>query len=319
MSTTVRSTTGADESAGGMPTPIARAAKPRRTRQRPYHKPGSGDFSRPTLGGLIGRYALLLVVTVIVIGPLVWQLSTAFKGPGDDIYNFPPNFIPTDPTLDNFVRVTDFIPVYLYAFHSLLVALGTVLTNTVLATFAGYAIGCMKFKGKKIVMGILLSTLLLPGEVTLTSQFLTIRSLGLADSLWGVFLPGAIGAMNVLLVATACRAIPTDMLDAATIDGATTWQRIRHMVWPNVRGMVSVVAVFAFIGAWDDFLWPLIVLSDPAKYTLTVGMAYLNGNFQADPRLIAAGTMVALVPLMIVFSAMQRFFFKGVEEGAVKG
>ncbi|HMR21882.1 MAG TPA: ABC transporter permease subunit, partial [Micropruina sp.] len=110
-----------------------------------------------------------------------------------------------------------------------------------------------------------------------------------------------------------------DMLDAATIDGATTWQRIRHMVWPNIKGMVSVVAIFSFIGAWDDFLWPLIVLSDPMKYTLTVGMAYLNGNFAADPRLIAAGTMIALIPIVVMFSFMQRFFFQGVQEGAVKG
>ncbi|MFC6356220.1 carbohydrate ABC transporter permease [Luethyella okanaganae] len=293
---------------------------PRRIpRPLPFRRRGSGDFSRPTLGGLIGRYALLLGMTVLVVGPLVWQLSTSFKGPGDDIYTFPPNLIPTDPTLSNYVRVTDFIPVYLYAFHSLLVALGTVLSNTVLATFAGYAIGCMRFRGKRIVLVILLSTLLLPGEVTVTSQFLTIRNLGLADSLLGVFLPGAISAMNVLLVATACRSVPSEMLDAATVDGATTWQRIRHIVWPNVRGMVSVVAIFAFIGAWDDFLWPLIVLSDPAKYTLTVGMAYLNGNFQADPRLIAAGTMIALIPLVVMFSITQRFFFKGVQEGAVKG
>ena len=125
--------------------------------------------------------------------------------------------------------------------------------------------------------------------------------------------------MNVLLVATACRMIPKDVLDAATVDGATTWQRIRHIVWPNIRGMVSVVAIFAFIGAWDDYLWPLIVLSDPAKYTLTVGMAYLNSSFSVDPRLIAAGTMIALVPIVIMFSFTQRFFFKGVQEGALKG
>lgn len=177
----------------------------------------------------------------------------------------------------------------------------------------------MRFRGKWIVMAILLSTLLFPGEVTVTSNFLTIRALGLADTLWGVFLPGAISAMNVLLIATACRMIPKDVLDAATVDGATTWQRIRHIVWPNIRGMVSVVAIFAFIGAWDDYLWPLIVLSDPAKYTLTVGMAYLNSSFSVDPRLIAAGTMIALVPIVIMFSFTQRFFFKGVQEGAIKG
>ena len=294
-------------------------SKPKKYREPAYRRKGSSDFLKPTLGGLIFRYVLLALVTVIVVGPLIFQLVTSFKGPLDDIYTFPPSLIPTDFTVQNYIRVTDFIPVYLYAWHSLMVAVGTVVTNAAFATFGGYALGCMEFRGKAIVWGILLSTMLLPGEVTITSQFLTIKAFGLADSLWGVFLPGAVGAMNVMLVATACRAIPKDMLDAATIDGATTWQRIRHMVWPNIKGMVSVVAIFSFIGAWDDFLWPLIVLSDPMKYTLTVGMAYLNGNFAADPRLIAAGTMIALIPIVVMFSFMQRFFFQGVQEGAVKG
>lgn len=287
--------------------------------ERPYRRRGSGDFTRPTLAGLIGRYALLVLVLVLVIGPFVWQLSTSFKGPLEDIYSFPPNLIPAQPTLDNYAKVADIVPVYLYAWHSLLLSVGTVISNVVLATFAGYALGCMRFRGKWIVMAVLLSTLLFPGEVTVTSNFLTIRALGLADNLWGVFLPYAISAMNVLLVATACRMIPGDVLDAATIDGATTWQRIRHIVWPNIRGMVSVVAIFSFIGAWDDYLWPLIVLSDPSKYTLTVGMAYLNSSFSVDPRLIAAGTMIALVPIVVMFSFTQRFFFAGVQEGAVKG
>ena len=297
----------------------ARAVKPKKVKEPAYRRKGSSDFLKPTLGGLIVRYVLLAIMTVIVVGPLIFQLATSFKGPLDDIYNFPPSLIPTDPTFQNYVRVQDFIPIYLYAWHSLLVAVGTVITNAAFATFGGYALGCMEFKGKKIVWGILLSTMLLPGEVTITSQFLTIKAFGLADTLWGVFLPGAVGAMNVMLIATACRAIPQDMLAAATIDGATTWQRIQHMVWPNIKGMVSVVAIFSFIGAWDDFLWPLIVLTDPSKYTLTVGMAYLNGNFAVDPRLIAAGTMIALIPIIVMFSFTQRFFFKGVQEGALKG
>lgn len=288
-------------------------------KERAFRRHGSGDFSKPTLAGLITRYALMIVVLLLVIGPFVWQLSTSFKGPSEDLYIFPPNIIPTDPTLENYSKVTDIVPVYTYAWHSLLIAVGSVITNVVLSVFAGYALALMKFRGKFIALGILLSTMLLPGEVTITANLLTINALGLANTLWGVFLPGAIAAMNVLLIATACRMIPQDVIDAATVDGATTWQRIRHIVWPNVRGMASVVAIFTFIGAWDDYLWPLMVLTDPANYTLTVGMAYLNSNFSPDPRLIAAGTMVALIPIIVLFSIMQRFFFKGVQEGAVKG
>lgn len=288
-------------------------------RQRPWRSKGSFDFHRPSLGGLILRYVLLIFMLLISVGPFVWQLSTSFKGNGEDLYAFPPNLIPANPTLSHYASVARIIPVYQYAFHSLLVGIATVVSNVLFATLGGYALGSMNFRGKRWVWMLFLSTLLLPGEVTLTSQYLIVRQLGAANSLVGVFLPGAIGAVNVMLMATACRAMPPEVLDAATVDGATTWQRIRHVVWPNVKGMASVVAVFSFIAAWDDFLWPLIVLNDPAKYTLTVGMSYLNSSMGADPRQIAAGTMIALVPIIVVFASMQQFFFKGVESGAVKG
>ena len=168
-------------------------------------------------------------------------------------------------------------------------------------------------------MGILLSVLLLPGEVTLTSQYLVIKGMGLANTLAGVAIPGVVGAINVLLMATACRAVPPSVLDAATVDGANTWDKIRHVVWPNIKGMASVVAVFSFIGAWDDFLWPLVVLNDPDKYTLTVGMQYLSSTMSTDPREVAAGTIIALIPIIVVFASMQKVFFRGVESGGVKG
>src|SRR5699024_1456148 len=113
--------------------------------------------------------------------------------------------------------------------------------------------------------------------------------------------------------------IPQALLEAAVLDGAGTCEGLRSIVWPSVRGMASVVAISAFIGGWDDFLWPLVVLSDPAKYTLTVGMEYLNSNFGSDPRVVTTGTMIALVPIIVFFAVFQKCFFQGVEDGAVKG
>ncbi|WP_296136707.1 carbohydrate ABC transporter permease [uncultured Tessaracoccus sp.] len=288
-------------------------------RQRPWRSRHAFDPTRPTLGGMIVRYALLLVVLAVSVGPFLWQLSTSLKSNNEDIYAFPPRLIPAEPTLKAYETVANVIPIYTYAWHSLLVATAVVVGNLVFSTLAGYALGCMRFRGKAVVMAILLSVLLLPGEVTLTSQYLIINSLGLANTLAGVALPTLVGAINVLLMTTACRAVPASVLDAATVDGANTLQKVRHVVWPNVRGMASVVVVFSFIGAWDDFLWPLIVLSDPDKYTLTVGMSYLNSTFSADPREIAAGTVIALIPVVIVFALMQKVFFRGVESGGVKG
>jgi len=265
------------------------------------------------------RYLLLAVVLLLTIGPFLWQLSTSLKGPAEDIYTQHPSLLPASPTLDNYAKVARTIPVWDYAANSLVVAAITVLGNTLGATAAGFALARLRFRGARIALGLFLATLVLPGEVTIVSQYVTVRSLGLADTLVGVALPGAIGMLNVLLMRTAFLAVPPDLDAAAIVDGATVWQRLVHIGLPNVRGMLSVVVIFAFIGAWDDFLWPLIVLTDPDKYTLTVGLQYLNGTFSANPRLIAAGTMIAFLPIVIVFGVLQRFFFKGVEEGAVKG
>ncbi|MCS4485178.1 carbohydrate ABC transporter permease [Gleimia sp. 6138-11-ORH1] len=286
---------------------------------RPWRRRGEADFAKPTLQGLIFRYILLVFVMVITVGPFIWQLSTSLKGPFEDIYMFPPNLIPAEPTLENYAEVTRTIPVVSYAWHSLLVALATVVTNVIFATAAGYALAQMQFKGKAILMILILSTLLLPGEVTLTSQYLTVKSMGLANTLVGVFLPGAITAINVLLMTTAAAAVPQSILDAAAIDGASVMQRIRHILWPNVKGMASVVALMSFIQAWDDFLWPLVVLSDPEKYTLTVGMEYLKSTMSNNPRVVAAGTMIALMPIILLFVSTQKQFFRGVEAGGVKG
>ncbi|MBB6348012.1 carbohydrate ABC transporter permease [Nonomuraea muscovyensis] len=265
------------------------------------------------------RYALLLLVLALTVSPFLWQLSTSLKSVTEDIYSSTPSFLPEQPTLDNYAQVADTIPVWSYAANSLVVAAIVITGNVIGATLAGYALARLRFRGAKLLLGLFLATLVLPGEVTIVSQYVTVRSLGLADTLLGVALPGAIAMLNVLLMRTAFAAIPKEMDEAAVIDGATAWQRLRHIGLPNVRGMLSVITIFSFIGAWDDFLWPLIVLTDPDTYTLTVGLQYLNGTFSANPRLIAAGTMISFVPIVIVFAALQRYFFRGVEEGAIKG
>ncbi|GAA4090380.1 carbohydrate ABC transporter permease [Nonomuraea soli] len=265
------------------------------------------------------RYGLLLFVLAITIGPFLLQLSTSLKGINEDIYTATPRLLPSEPTLDNYVQVMRTLPVLKYAANSLVVAAIVIVGNAVGATLAGYALARLRFRGGRLVFGAFVATLVLPEEVTIISKLVTIQSLGLADTLLGVALPGAIGMLNVLLMRTAFAAIPREMDEAAIVDGANAWQRFTRIGLPNVRGMLSVITIFAFIGAWDDFLWPLIVLTDPENLTLTVGLNYLNGTFSANPRLIAAGTMIAFIPIVIVFATLQRFFFRGVEEGAIKG
>jgi multiple sugar transport system permease protein len=279
----------------------------------------SRSFNSPTRWGLTGRYVLLLIVLAITIGPMLWELSTSLKSISEDVYTATPSFIPQHPTFTNYGRVAQVIPVLKFAGNSLIVAILDVGGNVVGASIAGFALARLNFRGRKLVLGVFLSTLVLPAEVTIVSQFQTVTSLGLGNTLLGVALPGMIGAINVLLMRNAFQAIPDEIDSAAILDGANVWQRLRHIGLPAVKGILSVVAILSFIGAWDDFLWPLLVLQDPSKLTLTVGLAYLQTTFAVDPRTLAAGAMIALVPILVLFLALQRFFFRGVGEGAVKG
>lgn len=276
-------------------------------------------FDAPTPLGLTLRYATLFIVLAITIGPMLWELSTSLKSPIEDVFSTVPRFLPQHPTLHNYDAVSQRIPIWHFAENSVVVAILGVGGNLIGATAAGYALARLRFHGRRLVAGLFLSTLVLPGEVTIISQYQTVTKLGFGDSLIGVALPGMIGAINVLLIRNAFRSIPDELEDAAVIDGANVWQRIRYIGLPNIKGILSVVAILTFIGAWDDFLWPLLVLQSPNKLTLTVGLSYLQGEFSADPRTIAAGTMIALVPILALFAVLQRYFFRGVGEGAIKG
>lgn len=270
-------------------------------------------------GPLIVRYILLGLVLVLMAGPFLYQLSTSLKGAGENIFSYPPRLIPRNPTLDNYSAVADAIPVWRYIRNSLFVAVASVLTNGGFGAMAGYALARLRFRMRGLVFMAFLATMIIPFEVILVSVFLTVRNMGLVDSLIGVILPTAVTGLSILLMYNAFTAVPMSLEEAARIDGANAWQRFRHVALPSARGTLTVVAIFSFMFAWDDFLWPLIVLRTPDNFTLTVGIQYLSGTFTSDQRVVAAGTMVAVIPLLALFFALQRWFFRGVGEGAVKG
>lgn len=298
------------------PATLSAAGSAREGRKR---RAGTGSFNTLSRRALITRYVLLVIVLAVSVGPLLWELSTSLKSVAEDVYSTTPNLLPKHPTLSNYTKVANTIPVWRFAENSLVVAFLNVGGNIVGATIAGFALARLEFRGKKLVFGLFLATLVLPAEVTIISQFQTIVSLGAGNSLIGVALPAMISTLNVLLMRNAFMAIPPEIDAAAVIDGATVLQRLRHIGLPAVKGTISIVAILAFIGAWDDFLWPLLVLQSPDKLTLTVGLSYLQSTFSVDPRTVAAGAMIALIPIIVLFVALQRFFFKGVGEGAVKG
>lgn len=297
------------------------AEKPRQSDRAREREPRITDEHGRRIRGweLVLRYLLLLGVLALTIGPFLWQLSTSLKGPTEDIFSSPPEFLPSDPTLHNYERVADTIPVWDYALNSLKVAAANVVTNCVGAALAGYALARLRYRGRRVATLVFILAMLVPVEGIIIAQFTTMRELGLNNTLVGVLLPGCVSALNVLLMRNAFLNLPYEIEEAAFVDGANVWQRFLRIALPSVKGTLAVVAIFAFMGAWDDFLWPLIVLSDPSKFTLTIGLNYLHGTFANDERLVAAGTIIAVAPLIVLFACLQRYFFRGVGEGAVKG
>ena len=277
------------------------------------------DGYRLRTPGLVLRYLLLLAVTAVMVGPFVWQFLTSIKGIGDDLYSIPPTWLPGNPTFDNYFRVTAIVPILSFVGNSLIVAVANVSLNVAGSALAGYALARLRFRGRSLALAVFLGALLVPGEASIIALVQMMNSVHLTNTLTAVVLPGCIAALNVLLMRNAFLALPHEVDEAAVLDGANSWRRFWNIALPSSIGTLTVVGLLSFIGSWDDFLWPLLVLTDSSKYTLTIGLNYLQGTFSADPRVVAAGTIIAVAPLIVLFLIFQRQFFKGVGEGSVKG
>ncbi|MFD4245962.1 carbohydrate ABC transporter permease [Streptomyces sp. NPDC058525] len=266
--------------------------------------------------GLAGRYVTLVLILVIMLGPIVWQFLTSIRGRTENVYD---GVLPSQPTLDNYLRVAESFPLLQYVGNTLVVAALAVTSNVLFGAMGGYALSRPGWKGRKAVFTVLVATLMFPFESVMISMFLTVRELGLVDTLIGVWLPGAVSVLNIMIMRAAFLAVPKEVEEAAVLDGADEWTRFTRVFLPAAKGALAVVCITSFMGAWDDFLWPLLVLTNSENYTLQLGLKTLAGATTVnDQRLIAAGAMAALVPMMLLFFFLQRFFFKGVGEGAVK-
>ncbi|TLS40335.1 carbohydrate ABC transporter permease [Streptomyces montanus] len=275
------------------------------------------DYGRPR--ELIVRYLLLLFVLGITVGPLIWQFLASLKGTGEDVFGATATLLPHDPTLRAYRAVFEQVPVATYIWNSMIVVLLSVTSQLLFSTTAGYMLSKPAWKGRKAVWILLAASMMFPFESIMVSLFLSIRDLGLVDSLVGVWLPGFVGAINVLLMRGAFLAVPREIEDSAMIDGAGEWQRFRHLYLPSAWGAIMVVVINTFIAAWDDFLWPLIVLRSESSMTLTLGLSRLqSSSFGYDQRVVMAGSVISIVPVLVLFFITQRWFYKGVSAGAVK-
>ena len=251
--------------------------------------------------------------------PLLWLVSTALKSPNEDIFKFPPQLLPSQPTLQNFVEVWQTNPFGQYLFNSTLIAVLTVGLNLLLCALAAYPLARLEFPGRELIFNAVVSTIMIPFQIVMIPLYILTVQLGIRNTYIGVIFPAIASAFGIFLLRQAFQGVPKEMEEAARIDGCSELGLWWYIMLPAIRPALVTLAIFVFIGSWSDFLWPLIVLDRPELYTLPLGVATLAGTFSLDWRLIAAGSVVSIAPVLLFFLFLQRYIVPTETSSGVKG
>jgi multiple sugar transport system permease protein len=261
----------------------------------------------------------LIVTALISLWPMYWLFVTAVT-PTLYTIKTPPDILPFHASLSNFQRLFSEAQDYgSWMSNSLVVAVGITLFHVFFDTLAGYTFAKKRFPGRTLLFWMLIATLMVPTYVTFIPLYIVTHDLHLLNTLWAVVLPGMASVFGIFLMRQYIQTLPTDLLDAARLDGCGELRIFWHIVLPLSRPAIGALAIFTFVQHWNDFFWPLIVLSSSNKYTLPVGVAGLQGEFTTDYGIIFAGAALAALPMIVFFLIFQRSFLHGVRMGAFKG
>lgn len=263
-------------------------------------------------------YALLLIGAVMALLPMVWMVSASLM-PSGEASSFPPRFFPSRVTFGHYVDLFTRLNLGRYLLNSAFVAFVVTLSSLAINSMAGYAFAKLRFRGRDRLFRALSTGLVLPVQVAMLPLFLLLKNLGLINTYWGVIIPGLASIFGIFLVRQYALAIPDEMLDAARVDGASELRIFWSIVVPGIVPILATLAIWTFLATWNDFMWPLIVLSDESRYTLPVALANLAGEHVQDTELMMAGSVITVVPVMLVFLFLQRYYIQGVMAGSVKG
>jgi putative chitobiose transport system permease protein len=264
-------------------------------------------------------YGLLGGIAIAMLLPLLWLVSTAFKSPTENLFQFPPQFLPQAPTFGNFIQVWQANPFGRYFFNSTLISVITVTLNLILCSLAAYPLARLNFKGREILFSVIVSTILIPFQVVMIPLYIFTVKLGLTNTYLGAIFPSIASAFGIFLMRQAFQTVPKELEEAARIDGCTELGIWWHIMIPSVRPALVTLAIFVFIGSWSDFLWPLLIMDRPEFYTLPLGVADLAGSSGVEWRLIAAGSVISIVPVILFFMAAQKYIVPSETGSGVKG
>lgn len=273
---------------------------------------------RRSLGAAL-QLALLLLAALLMLLPLLWLVSTSLKGPAEDIFRSPPALFPSQPSLAAYGNLFRDHPIGTYLFNSTIVSTLAVLANLLFCSLAAYPLARMRFAGRGLVLALVVATILIPFQVVMIPLYLVMVQIGLRNTLWALILPQAATAFGIFLLRQSFLGVPVELEEAARIDGCTPVGEWWNVMLPAARADLVTLAMFVFIGTWSDFLWPLIILDEPSLYTLPLGLQQLASSFSLDWRLLAAGSVVSILPVLVLFVFLQRYILPSARGDAVKG
>lgn len=261
-------------------------------------------------------YTVLISCTIIMLTPMVWLLSASLKGP-DDLFHYV--FFAPRMTLHNFVQLFSEIPFFRYLMNSTFVSGTVVLVQLFFSSLAGFALAKYEFHGKRALMIIMLGTMMIPGQVLMAPMYELIYRLGLVDTFFGLIIPGAVSVFGIFLFRQSMLQIPDELLQAGRIDGCSEFRLYWDIVVPISRPMIGAFCLVSFMGSWNNFLWPQIILQTQERFTLPIALNQMVGLYQREYGTLMAGTLLSILPVVVLFFLFQKEFISGLAAGAVKG
>ena len=268
--------------------------------------------------GTAGYYVVSIVLAVIALIPFMWMISTSLKSRGA-LMSIPIEWIPAEPTLDGYAKVFSRFPFLRTIGNSLLISVAYTIITLISASMAAFAFAKLRFRGSGAILSVYIATMMIPTQVTMIPLFVVMNRLGLIDSYASVILPSMFKPFAVFLLVQQMKTIPNDYIDAARIDGAGLFQTYRKVALPLCIPTLATLAVTTFMESWNDYLWPLLMLTDRNKMTLPIALSTLNGQYSTEYNVLMAGSLISMIPIIIIYIAAQKQFMSGLMAGGIKG
>lgn len=263
-------------------------------------------------------YIVLILIAVIMVVPFLWMLSTSLKTQYDAV-KIPPVWIPDPPQWENYVKLFTEQPMFQFMLNTIKIVFFVVLGQLFFSSLAAYSFARISFKGRNVMFFFYIATLMVPGQVTMIPTYLMFAKAGLTDNHLALILPAFFSAFGVFLLRQFFMSLPRELEEAAEIDGCNPFMTYWRIMLPLIVPAMLTLGVFTLMNTWNDYMGPLIYLSSPEKYTMTLGIAYFKGVYTTQWNLVMAGSIVSVVPILIAYLCAQKYFIEGIAFSGVKG